>query len=77
MSFIHTINKSEAFSNVIININHGLLISLISGGSQQTIRIGEKLELDGSKSYDEDIPNLTGSEIFSIFYEWSCLQFVH
>jgi len=64
---------AEAFASVTVTVVRGNLIAAISGGSQQNVRLGELLELDGSQSYDEDYLG-TGYNDYDVSVSWTCTQ---
>eukprot|EP01038_Epipyxis_sp_PR26KG_P009221 gene9221-12434_t len=62
-----------ATSTVYVSTSTSALVAMISGGDVRSIGLGEKLELDGSLSYDPDIP-LDMSYDDQLQYDWSCYQ---
>jgi len=62
----------SASANVIVNVGVGNLVAIISGGSQQSLRIGGTLTIDWSKTYDEDQPDVTGDRLSNVTYTLSC-----
>eukprot|EP01039_Chlorochromonas_danica_P009601 gene9601-10612_t len=58
-------------SSVQIYVASGNVVASIAGGNQRSLRVGEKLVLDGSSSYDEDLASIDPS---TLQYSWSCMQ---
>jgi sugar lactone lactonase YvrE len=56
-----------------INVISGDLVPVIQGGSNQLLRAGSMITLNGSRSYDENVNNLFGKSA-GLLYEWKCLQ---
>lgn len=73
---IHTVSgaSSEAFANTVLSVARGRLVAKLVGGVERNIRLGERLELDGSQSYDEEVQGLTGSALDTVSFAWSCVQ---
>lgn len=67
-------NVADAFASVVVSVRPGHLVSMIAGGAEQTIRVNDMLELDGSGSLDEDVQDQSGSALDSVSFAWSCLQ---
>eukprot|EP01031_Cornospumella_fuschlensis_P027049 gene27049-32683_t len=52
----------------------GDLVAVIGGSNTRNMRVGERLTLDASRSYDENMEFSLGSPSSSLFFAWSCLQ---
>jgi len=72
----HTVGgvSSDAFATMTLSVERGSLVPVIVGGAQQSLRLGELLELDGSQSYDQDIQGQLGSALDDVEYTWACVQ---
>jgi hypothetical protein len=64
------LNDSSS-SLVQIQVKSGGLRAVIQGNNQQSMRVGELINLDGSQSYDEDKENVKG-EAAGLQFFWSC-----
>lgn len=60
-------------TEITVSVIQGNVVALINGGSTQSVRAGHQFLLDGSYSYDTDVPSsaLPGSDFN---YTWSCVQ---
>ena len=66
-------NSKSSSASAQIYIAEANIVAVISGGLVRSMHPQDNLHIDGSSSYDEDIPNLTGSDAGLIF-SWSCFQ---
>eukprot|EP01038_Epipyxis_sp_PR26KG_P014196 gene14196-19049_t len=64
--------KHVVSSTVYVSTSISALVAMISGGNVRSIGFGEKLELDGSLSYDPDMPLVMSYD--QLQYDWSCYQ---
>jgi hypothetical protein len=62
---------SSSTTSVQIDVKIGPVRAIIQGNSQQTMRVGEEQNLDGSQSYDEDKESLKGVAA-GLTFSWSC-----
>jgi hypothetical protein len=62
---------SSSTTSVQIDVKVGILQAIIQGNSQQAMRVGERQNLDGSQSYDEDIENHKAAAA-GLKFSWSC-----
>jgi uncharacterized membrane protein len=62
---------SSSTTLVQIDVKIGSLRAIIQGNNQQTMRVGELQNLDGSQSYDEDKEILNGLAA-GLKFSWSC-----
>eukprot|EP01040_Poterioochromonas_malhamensis_P027210 gene27210-biopygen4228 len=57
----------------MVNVVAGKIVALVQGSSERSMRVGDSMMLDASKSYDEDVSTSSGS---SLVFQWSCVQTV-
>ena len=62
-----------ATNSISINVRSGKIISVIQGPSNRNVRVGDKLLIDASNSYDENISNKKG-KFAGLVFKWSCIQ---
>ncbi len=68
----HSSGKSSS-ATVSVYVDAASLVVAISGGSTQSVRIGDSISLSAAGSYDPDQPGLTGKNA-GIAFSWSCVQ---
>eukprot|EP01040_Poterioochromonas_malhamensis_P011892 gene11892-biopygen2504 len=68
-----TASSLSASASVIVNVVSGKLVALVQGSSERSMRVGDSMMLDASKSYDEDVSRSSDS---SLVFQWSCVQIV-
>ena len=56
-------------ASVVLEILHSPLKAIIDGGSKRTFSVSQTIELDGSRSYDPDLPQ---GKTFGFTYHWTC-----
>jgi len=66
-----TISSRTASSIVTITVDPGVLIPIITGSATQIVQLNRQTSIDGSKSYDQDKPGVTGRAA-GLSYSWSC-----
>ena len=66
-------NPKTSTTNAQIYVIQSNIVAVISGGSMRSMHPQDSLIIDGSNSYDEDIPGLTGIDAGLVF-SWSCYQ---
>ncbi|RYH21639.1 hypothetical protein EON65_20395, partial [archaeon] len=69
--------SSSASVSTQVYVTSGELIALIRGGDRMSMRVGDRLALDASSSYDEDISpssRALNSASSSFSFAWSCVQ---
>lgn len=49
-----TTTSSSASASVMVNVVAGKLVALVQESSERSMRVGESMVFDASKSYDED-----------------------
>ena len=64
-------NPKTSSTSAQVYIIQSNIVAAISGGLIRSMHPQQTLTIDGSSSYDEDIPGLTGSDAGLIF-SWSC-----
>jgi hypothetical protein len=67
----HSISSRASSSSISIRLLRGGVIPVISGSSEKLLNVDGVLLLDGSASYDEDVPR---PNIGSLLYSFSCVQ---
>ena len=66
--------SQSATTNMQVYVIPGdIIASLVGGTTDRNLRPSETLQLDASKSYDEDIENTYGSSA-GLKFAWSCVQ---
>lgn len=66
-------SNSAAAAAIQVWIVSGDLVAVIEGGTTRSLRVGQLMWLDASRSYDEDVlPSLASTSSFQ--YTWTCLQ---
>ena len=62
-------------SSILVQVEQSKIVALINNGEEEyLLKQGKSLKLDASKSYDEDIPELTGVSA-GLSFNWSCVGF--
>jgi len=67
---------SEAFASSTVSVPRGSLVSVLSGGSARSVRLGASLALTGADSFDQDIEDKFGFQLddYGVSFTWSCVQ---
>jgi len=70
----NTQTQAESVGGITVTVGRGAMVAIVAGGAAQSIRLGELLLLDGSDSFDEDVPGVFGAEMYTATFTWSCVQ---
>lgn len=58
--------------SVLVFVEPGDVVSVVTGGTQLSIKYLSTLVIDGSESYDEDVAG--GAKYSNLTYRWTCVQ---
>jgi hypothetical protein len=67
----YAVSGASSSSSVEIIVSSSDVVVVLSTGSEISLRVGDELTIDGSKSYDEDVESVTGQEA-GLLFSWSC-----
>lgn len=70
-----TVSSTQKSSTASVQafVKQGKVVSVIAGGSAQTVQAGSASRIDASSSYDEDIFGVAGASA-GLQFAWSCIQ---
>eukprot|EP01040_Poterioochromonas_malhamensis_P027199 gene27199-biopygen4047 len=63
----------SASASISVSVVAGKIVALVQGSSERSMRVGDSMVLDASKSYDEDV---SMSSFSTLVFQWSCVQTV-
>jgi hypothetical protein len=69
--YVSVTNTLSSAASTQIYVSQGALIAVISNGASQSLRLGEKLTLEATDSYDEDLPR---SSVSVLKFVWECVD---
>jgi hypothetical protein len=74
LTAVHSQSLSFASSTISVQVTTGSVVAVISGSSEKILSVDGSVVIDGSKSYDEDLPPTSPKSILMLSFSFSCVQ---